>query len=202
MPDDIKLNCVNIDLLRELANIGTGNALIALSEIVGKKIEMKIPEVRILNLGDIPEMLGSADEEVTGIYFSVSGDISAAILFVLSKEAESSIIKLVTGDMDAEQINDELKISAICEVANILVGSYVSALAKLLSYKINITPPAYSSDMAGAILSVPAINLSMMGDYAIYIEAHFLQVINQMNGYIFMIPDMDSLKKILAAEAN
>lgn len=195
--DDIsKLNSIYLDVLRELGNIGTGNALTALSSMTGKKLDMRVPLVKILKLSDVPELLGDPERKIIGVFFEMWGDVEANILFVLTVNSAKQIISMVLNkEMDNDEF-DDIDVSVISEVSNILVASYVNALAQLMNLKLTITPPAYSVDMAGAILSVPAIQFGEMGEYALYIETNFLED-DEINGYIFMIPDVGGLEKIM-----
>lgn len=196
--DDIsKLNSFYLDVLRELGNIGTGNALTALSSMTGKKLDMRVPLVKILKLIDVPDLLGDPERKIVGVFFEMSGDVKANILFVLTVNSAKQIINMI---LNAEATNEEftdLEISVIAEVSNILVASYVNALSQLMNLKLTITPPAYSVDMAGAILSVPAVQFGEIGEYALYIENDFLEDNDRVNGYIFMIPDVSGLEKIM-----
>lgn len=196
--DDIsKLNSLYLDVLRELGNIGTGNALTALSSMTGKRLDMRVPLVKILKLSDVPDLLGDPEKKVVGVFFEMSGDVKANILFVLTVNSAKQIINMILNREAVNEEFDDMEISVISEVSNILVASYVNALSQLMNLKLAITPPAYSMDMAGAILSVPAVQFGEIGDYALYIETDFLEDSDRINGYIFMIPDVGGLEKIM-----
>ncbi|WP_051585785.1 chemotaxis protein CheC [Caldanaerobius polysaccharolyticus] len=195
--DVSNLNSLYLDVLRELGNIGTGNALTALSAMTGKKLDMHVPMVKILKLSQVPDLMGNPEEKVAGVFFEMTGDIKANILFVLNMSSAREVVDIVLGSNRADGDFGDMEVSAISEISNILVASYVNALSHLMNLKLTISPPAYSADMAGAILSVPAVQFGEVGDYALYIETEFLENDKRIDGYIFLIPDVEGIGRIM-----
>ena len=156
--DVTTLNAFHLDVLKEIGNIGSGNAATALAKLLGKKVDMKVPQIRIMGFSEINETLGGAETPVAGILLGVLGDIKGFILFVLEQDAAEMLVNILMGREPGEKVEyDELTTSALKEVGNILTGSYLSALSALTGLKIKPDVPALAIDMAGAILSVPAI---------------------------------------------
>ncbi|MDI3543368.1 MAG: chemotaxis protein CheC [Candidatus Atribacteria bacterium] len=196
-----KLNDIQLDALREVGNIGAGNAATALSKVVGKRVKMEVPLVKILPLKDVPEWLGGAEKEVLGVYLTMSGAVTGHILFVMSIDDALKIMHILLGDLTPtrEQVleMDEIARSAMEEIGNILSSSYLSALADFTGLRLNHSVPALAIDMAGAIVDVVLIEISKKGDYALLIETEFVEEENRIKGYFMLIPDTGSLEIIL-----
>lgn len=193
-------NGIIIDVLKEIGNIGAGNAATSLANMINKKVDMKVPKVNVLAFKDVPEMLGGEEEPVAGIFFKLDGDMDGTIMFVLTLSSAKRLIELLMPGLMGDEF-DEMSLSALQEVGNILSGSYVSSLAGLTNLKINMSVPSVAIDMAGAILSVPAIQFGLMGDTILIIENNFFEISQDepVQGYFFLIPDMESYGTLFSA---
>lgn len=191
------LNSMQIDVLKEIGNIGAGNAATALSKMISKRIDMDVPKVNILEFKDVAELVGGPEAVVVGIYFKVTGDINGSIMFILDKDSARFLISLL---MILEGTTDELsemEISALQEVGNILAGAYLSSLSSLTGLKLIVSVPSLALDMAGAILSVPVILFGQVGDKVMLIETDFIEGSQHVKGNFFLIPDEDSFEILL-----
>jgi chemotaxis protein CheC len=193
-----RLNEMYLDILKELGNIGAGNAITALSTMIGKKVDMQVPKVKILDFKEVSDIFGSADTIIVGIYFDLDGDVKGNILFALDIKSAASLIWSLMG-LEVKEEFDELEKSALEEIGNIMAGSYVASLSTLTSLNIKISPPAISIDMAGAILSVPAIKYGEISDKILFIETQFIEGEKLIKGDFFLIPDINSFDLILKA---
>lgn len=192
------LDNIQLDVLREIGNIGAGNAATALARMLDKKVDMEVPKVKILEFKDVNELLGGAEILVVGIMLSVEGDLSGNIMFILELKAAHTLVNLLMG----KPYNDyseftEMEMSALKEIGNILAGSYLSALSTLTNLKIMTSIPYVAIDMAGAILSVPAIEFGKVGDSVLYIETEFSEGEARVLGDFFLVPDVDSYEVLL-----
>lgn len=193
-----RLNEMYLDILKELGNIGAGNAITALSTMIGKKVDMQVPKVKILDFQEVSDIFGSADTIIVGIYFDLDGDVNGNILFALDIKSAASLIWSLMG-LEVKEEFDELEKSALEEIGNIMAGSYVASLSTLTSLNMKISPPAISIDMAGAILSVPAIKYGEISDKILFIETQFIEGEKLIKGDFFLIPDINSFDLILKA---
>ncbi|NLY76980.1 MAG: chemotaxis protein CheC [Tissierellia bacterium] len=184
-----------IDVLKEIGNIGSGNAITALANMLSKKINMSVPKVRIIDFKDISTILGGEEEVVVGIYLNLEKDIEGNIMFILDMESAVNLLNMLL-PRQIEEL-DELSISALSEVGNIVASSYVNALSTLTDLKIAVSVPSLAIDMAGAILSVPAIQFGLVSDKALFIETIFQEGDNLVKGSLFLLPDIESFEKIL-----
>jgi chemotaxis protein CheC len=194
------LNNLQLDVLREIGNIGAGNAVTALAKMLNKKIDMDVPKVKVLEFKDVNDILGGAEKIVVGILLKVTGDLTGNIMFILDFEAAHVLVNILMGRPLEEMSDfDELDMSALKEIGNILAGSYLSALSSLCNLTILPSIPDIAIDMAGAILSVPAIEFGKVGDTVLYIETEFTEGSTKVVGDFFLVPDVDSYDILLKA---
>lgn len=187
----------SLDALKEVANIGAGGAATALGQMMSKKIEMKVPCVKVLEFNQVPDILGGAEKIVVAVYFKFTKDITGNIMFAMDMDSAKSLSNGIYPRERVDEGLDEMDLSVLSEIGNIVAGSYVNALSTLTGLDIIISIPSISVDMAGAILSVPATQFGLMADHAIMIETTFIEDENMISGDFFLLPEIDSFKKIL-----
>jgi len=210
------------DILRELGNIGAGNATTALAEMLQCKVDMSVPKVGLLEFKEVGMAMGGEEQIMAGIYLGVEGDITGSIMFLLEKLVMAGIYLEIEGDItgsimfllekqaakhlvgklmgiesEGEEFT-EMEFSALKEVGNIITGAYLNSLSSLTNLKIFPTIPDIAVDMAGAIMSVPAIQFGAVGDRMLLIQTQFFDDV-AIDGYFILIPDMESYSKILSA---
>lgn len=188
----------HLEVLKEIGNIGMGNAATSLAVMLNHKVEMKMPEVSIVPFSRITDILNGPESIVMGALVEMSGDLHGSILLVQELEDASKLISMA---MDAPYVNGkaaftDMELSVITEVSNILVGSYLSAISTLTGLNIRATVPAITIDMAGAIMSVLAIEYSKVGDAVLFLETSFGGV-DSLKGHFFLIPDLNSYNVML-----
>ena len=191
------------DVLKELGNIGAGNATTALAQMIGCKVDMSVPQVRLLEFKEVGEIVGGEEQIMVSIYLQVEGDVEGSIMFMLNKAAAAHMVnKLMGGMLGIDETNaaeyefGEMECSAIKEVGNIITGAYLNALSGLTNLKIYPSVPQLGIDMAGALLSVPAVEFGVMGDNILLIQTKFSDDV-ELDGYFILIPDMESYERIL-----
>ena len=208
MTDQVGMfNEMQIDVFREIGNIGSSSAATALSKIVEKRIDLSLPKVRILNFNEISQVVGGEEELVIGILQPMGGDLKGNIMFLLRlKEAHdlASILisRMLKKEPDSRQelgLFDEMELSALREIGNILISSYLSAISGLTGLSITPSVPAMAMDMAGAILSVLTIEFGKISDKVLYIESTFSQDHIKVGGDFFLVPDIASFGTLLHA---
>ena len=189
---------MQFDVLREIGNIGAGNATTALAKLINSRIEMKVPKVEMVGFQELVTIIGSEEDIMAAVLVTLSQDISGMMMFMLDKKSAKYLISQLMGGMNME-VNEEfteIELSALSEMGNIITGSYLSALSGLLKMNINMSVPYISVDMAGAILSVPAIEFGKVGDQVLLIQTNFGDE-SEISGYFMLIPQEDSYGKIL-----
>ena len=183
------------DVLKEIGNIGAGNATTALASLLQIKVDMKVPNVMMLDFKDVGKLLGGEEQEMVAAYLGVEGDVTGSILFLIKKDTALMIAKRLLGEYCSDELG-EMERSAVKEVSNIITGSYLNALATMTGLTIYPSVPDLAVDMAGAILSVPAIEFGIMGDKILLIQSQLTNEI-ELEGFFIMVPDVDSYEKIL-----
>ena len=190
---------VYFDVLKEIGNIGAGNATTALAQLLNTKVDMLVPKVALLEFSEVGSAMGGEEQIMAGIYQVVEGDISGSIMFLLEeKSAKELVAKLMGTEVNPDSGFGEMEISALKEIGNIITGSYLSSLSTLTNLKIISSIPDISIDMAGAILSVPAIEFGALGDKILLIQTAFTDDV-KLDGYFILVPDLESYDKILTS---
>ena len=195
--ENYELNEMQFDALKEIGNIGSGHAASALSSMLDRPIDMNVPQINILDYTEVVENLGGPENVLAGILMSLTGDVSGMIMFLIHKPFVKILLSNLLGmDIEDNFDLDEMSQSAIKEVGNIIAASYVNAIAELTGLAIEISPPELCVDMVGSVLSLPAIYYANISDKIIFIKDE-LDKEDAASSQIILIPDVDSLKKIM-----
>lgn len=192
---------IEFDVLTEIGNIGAGNATTALSQLINARIDMCVPKVDLLGFSELAEIVGGAETLVAGILLSLEGDVDGMMLFVLESSAAHLLVDQLMGCVSGGNKGhfSEMEESALMEIGNIIAGAYLSSISELTNMKIISSVPYLSVDMAGAILSVPAIEFGKLGDKALLIESKFKDLDVDISGYFILIPTLESYGQILTS---
>lgn len=194
-----QVNEMYVDVLRELGNIGAGNATTAIASMLGDKIDMNVPKVELLEASKLGSAICPEDEIIVGIFLEVMTDIDGSMMFLMNMgSAQCLVNKLMGRDPEFKKEFDEMDLSALKEIGNIIAASYLSALSMMTNLVITPSIPYIAVDMAASILSVPAIQFGQYGDNALLIETEFGDDV-MINGYFILMPEQDSYGKILTA---
>ena len=193
-----KMSNEYFDVLKEIGNIGAGNATTALATMMQCKVDMSVPQVKLLEFKEMGEMMGGEEIIMAGIYLGIEGDITGSIMFLLEKQTARHLVdKLMGMQMEGDEFS-EMEFSALKEVGNIITGAYLNSLSALTNLVIYPSIPDLTVDMAGAILSVPAIQFGELGDKMLLIQTQFFDE-QVLDGYFILVPDLDSYGRILSA---
>ena len=192
-----ELNSLEIDTLREIGSIGTGNAATALSQMLGREVRITLPEVRIMGYNEAIEWIGGPEEITAGVLVKLSGQINGIMLSVQQLE----FVNLVLDSALKKKIKDyselkELESSALVEVGNIMISTFINALSGLAGMDVKLTVPAFTVDMQGAILAVPMAEYGGQSDYIMTIGGNFVCDNKQVPCRLLMSPDLRSLNAL------
>jgi len=179
------------DILKEVANIGAGNAATAFSGMVGQKINMTVPKVELIEIQELPAITGDEEEYIACIMINFSGEISGKILLVVDMKNVEKMLKLIfsTDDLPGKEMQN----SALNELGNILSGAYLKAINDFTGLDLDQSVPAMAYDMAGAVLSSSVIDYSQTEDFILLLETEFLAGEEKIELFYFFIPEKDSL---------
>lgn len=204
MSDPIKnISEFQLDVLREISNIGAGNATTALSKLLNNPVDMHVSRVTPLHFNEILEYVGGADNVVAAVFLRIQGDISGSMFFVISTDVAKKLVENMLGAVEGGEIS-EMGYSVLQEIGNILSGSYLTALSDFTGLDIQPSVPSLAIDMAGALLGDGLMELGLSGDYAILIDAainirDLLVMDDDKGGHFFLLPDPESFEKIFTA---
>lgn len=195
-----------MDVLKEVGNIGAGHAATALSTMLDKPVDMRVPSVKIVPFGDISDSVGGAEQTVIAVFLRVEGDSPGNLFFLFTEGSARMLMNsLLNCESEEEDSYTEMELSVLQEIGNILAGSYLSSLAELTGLRLTPSVPSLAIDMAGAILSYGVLQYGEMGEHALFIDTAFLDGNEAIEGNFFFIPDpqaFDSLFKALGVPSS
>lgn len=203
--DPATLDGMEIDALREVGNIGAGNAAQALSSMLGVTIDMSVPSARAVAIEKVPEEVGDELALVAAAHLRVHGDAPGEMVFLMSLEAAQRLTNLLLAQIGAppeeplEAGLTEMQMSALQELSNVLTGSYLNALSQMTNMRLEPTPPALGVDLAGALLSAVVSEVALTTDVALLIETALSDGSVEHTGterFIFM-PSAEGLAEVL-----
>ncbi|MCI8281889.1 MAG: chemotaxis protein CheC [Lachnospiraceae bacterium] len=193
------INRMYFDVLKEIGNIGAGNATTAISDMLGLRLNMEVPQVKLLSFQELGSAVSAEEDTIAGIYLELHNDLEGSMMFLLKMDSAHYLVNRLMGRAESyEEPFDEMDLSALKEIGNIIMGSYLSALSSMTQMMIAPSVPFLAIDMAAAILSVPAIQFGQYGDDALLIETEFGDDV-KLNGFFILLPEPDSYGKILSA---
>lgn len=198
--EEITLTDIQRDALKEVGNICSGNAATALSQLVGKRVNIVVPEILFVPIEKVPDAVGGADTLVTGLLLRVLGDLPSTILFIFSQRDSLILTSFMTGkEISDVSVMADLERSALREIGVVLASAYLGALSTFVGKTLIPTAPELIVDMAGALVDYILIELSCKSLFALLIESHFTEASCSVTGHFFLIPDPVALEAIINA---
>ena len=194
-----KLDDFHIDVLNEIGNIGAGNAISALSKMLGKRVDMNVARAKIVDIPQVAYLVGGPENLIFGALVSLSGGFEGFMLFAIDLKDAKRLAGLMVGNEEGCSGLSEMEFSALEELVNILTGTYLAAIASMSGLNIRPSAPMVTMDMAGAILDILAVESGATGDSVIFLGTDFIENDNAINGEFFLIPKGDSYNNLFAA---
>ena len=193
-----ELSSMELDTLKEIGSIGTGNAANSLSSLIGKTVRIQQPEVRIMGYNEAIEWIGGPEEITAGVLVKMSGQISGIMLSVQQLDFVNLVLESMLGRGVENYFGlHEMESSALVEVGNIMISTFINALSSLADIDINLTVPAFTVDMQGAILTVPMAEYGGQSDYIMTIGGNFICNGREIPCRLLLSPDIRSLNFLL-----
>lgn len=194
-----EINEKYVDVLRELGNIGAGNATTAIASMLSLRITMNVPKVELLEASKLGVSICSEEEIIVGIFLEIKTDIEGSMMFLMKLDSARYLVnRLMERDAEYDVEFDDMELSALKEIGNIIASSYLSALSTMTNLVITPSIPYIAIDMAASVLSVPAIEFGRFGEHALLIETEFGDDF-MIDGYFILMPERASYDKILSA---
>ncbi|MBP1968079.1 chemotaxis protein CheC [Virgibacillus natechei] len=200
----MNLTSIQRDVLKEIGNIGAGNAATSMSKLINKKVEMQIPAVDVVSYDEMMELIGGPDELIVAILFRIQGETPGTVYFILTTKEAGTLVSQLTDEVEFDFASDgpanELAISVLQEMGNILTGSYLAALSDFTNINMQPSVPYLSVDMAGAILTAGLLELSQVTDSVTIIDTKINSNLGDgIHGNLLLLPDPESFPKIFNA---
>lgn len=199
--DDVRdLKALQLDALREVANIGAGHAATALSQMTGQAIMISVPKLTVAPLDDVPNQIADREEPVAAVLMRMLGDLTGFTLLVFPKPTALKLAGLMLKRTGVSEFG-ELEESALKEAANILSAAYLNALSEFLGMILLPSPPSLAIDLSGAVLSSTYLEIAQGAEYVFCVESefHLTEFGERLRGFFLLLPDVGSLAAILRA---
>ncbi len=201
MFDINNVNQTTLDFFREIENIGAGHAATALSMMTGRQITISVPRAQLCGYNEITHIMNGPENVVVGLLVGISDDLRGFILLVLDLKDARVLVSTLLGEPMENVSEDgefsEMQVSALREVANILIGSYITAISELTGLRINASVPELVVDMAGAVMNLLAAAYGEYGDHVLFLETRFSDQGQSLYGHFFLIPYIESYQTLL-----
>ena len=192
------LNLQELDVMREIGSIGTSHAATSLSKMLQKEIRISIPQVSILGYDQAVDQIGDVESLASATLVKMSGDVEGLMLFLFNLDFANTVLERVIGETyDGFEAMDQLAYSALTEIGNIIICSYINAFSQLVNVDIDLSVPSATVNMLGAILTVPIAEYGYDTDKLMYCNADFVMEGKQLSAWLLMLPDIPSLNNIL-----
>lgn len=195
------LKAIQLDALREVANIGAGHAATALSQMIGETIMISVPTINISRLEDVPPQVGEPDQPVAAVLMHMMGDLTGRTLLVFPRRTAIRLAGLLLRRSLPTDDFSEMQQSAIKEAGNILSSAYMNALSDFMGMLLLPSPPSLAIDMSTAVLTSAYLQFSSDRDYVFCVESEFVMndSAERLKGFFLLLPDAASLQAILKA---
>jgi chemotaxis protein CheC len=192
------LTALQIDAIREVGSIGAGHAATALSQLVGHAVDIEVPTLELVEIGEVPDVFGGPETLVGGVYSRILGDVSGSMLFVAPRDSSLALVDLMHGHRvgTSRAFGSEQEV-LVTHVASILMSAYLAAVGRLTDLSILPSKASFALDMAGAILEAVTSEAGLSAEAALLLRTRFYDAETSVDAYVFFLPDTDSLEVLL-----
>ena len=203
MEEKSELTSIHMDAIREVGNIGTGNAATALSKLIGRTVDMDVPVAELVPIYQVAEHYGSPETPVCAVLVRTEAEFSCSLMFMIEEEKANMLADLII-PMDLSGMDEETRMqirdSALSEQGNIILGAFLNALAMITGWVLPTTSPAVAHDMLGSIMDLVSSMFGVLGDSAMLVKTslHVMDLDDELGGTVIMIPDPGSLEALLS----
>ncbi len=193
-----ELTNVQLDALKEMGNIGAGNAATSLAQLIGETVNISVPEVKVIAIERVAEALGGPEKQVYIIYLEVEKEMKGTMLTILSRETAVFFVKKLLGADDIDMTSDIAQ-SALKEVGSILCGSYLSALSQLVNMSSVASVPAMAFDMLGAMLDFVLVEIGQIADEVFLVDTELYVSQKKLECSQLFLPKPETLERVLTS---
>jgi len=188
-----QFNDLQLDALRELANIGSATASTALSAMLGRSVDISVPTAEALPFAEAVDAVGPAERVVTGVVIGVKGDMTATVLLLLGDGDAATLCGLLGVDPA-----DEMAVSALGEIGNIVGASYINALGAMTGLDMEPEPPQSATDMLAAIVASVLAGRAAGDDIALVLDSDLTVEGEDCSISFLLVPDKGGVELLLS----
>ncbi len=190
--DDLKK-----DVIKEIGSIGTGNAATSLSSMLSCDVKIELPDVKVLKFNDAIYSLGSPEDAVVAVFSRFEGDVDGIMLFILDTAfAKDVVLRIMNQEISDILTLDEISLSALTEVGNIVISSYIRAMSNMIDLKMSLTAPVSTVNMLGGIMNVAMVEVGYETDKLMMVKGKFIVGDVNHDANLLMVPQISSLNEI------
>jgi chemotaxis protein CheC len=197
MTDLGNLSEVELDVLKELGNIGTGHAATSLSKLLNKDVYLSVPEVKVGEIKNLSnEFIG---EIVAGVIIALQDleEKKSGYLYIMFPEKSA---RKIAGDLfGMDELDEEMYASTIMEVGNILSSSFCDASADFMDIILLPSPPSFAEDVPTAVIDSVVSQMAKNSNHIILFETS-LSSDSDIEIFLALLPEsclLDDMMKIL-----
>lgn len=193
-----QLSELQLDALREVGSIGAGHAATALSQLVGQKVDLSVPQLQLVPIGEVPTVFGGPETLVAAVYNRLLGDLSGSILLAAPRGASLALVDMLRNRPPGTTKSfGRAEQGLMTHVATVLASAYLASIARLADLNLLPSSPSFALDMAGAILEAVTIDVGMRADCALLVVTRFFEEESPIDVHVFFMPDPESLEVLL-----
>jgi len=193
-----ELNELQLDAIREVASIGSGNAATALSSLLSQPIKISMPSVELMDYNKAVSILGGPETIAGGILVRLTGDMNGIILYLQELNFINMIMQSIFNKtVDSYESLGEMEISALIEIGNIGISSYINSLTAFVGMDVSLSVPAFCINMAGAMITVPMAEIGYESNKMMLLDGTFWCGGNEVSSKMLLVPDVNSLNELL-----
>lgn len=194
----VNLTEMEMDALKEIGNIGTGNAATTLSKLLKRDIEIIIPEMKFIEISKLANEFGGPEKIVTSSYIEIMGELNGEALLIFPRDCAEKVVDIMMSqDMGSSKMMDDMAQSAFKEMSNIFVGSYLSSLADFFHIRILPSIPHMTTDMLQSIMDFIIARVSNHSDTILGIKTKVEVKDIEIEGFLIILFDIASMNKLL-----
>ncbi len=192
------INGIGMDALKEIGSIGTGNAATALSKVLSKKVKMSVPEVKVIDFNKAMYEFGGPETIVAGVLVNFTGEINGMMLYIQELNSTNTVLECLMGKKIENFLElDEMELSSLIEVGNIIISSYISAISTLTGIQLKPSVPEVAVNMLGGIMNVPIAQYGYKTDKLMTIGGKLSCEQQEMCSNLILMPDIESLNYLM-----
>ncbi|MBC7086466.1 MAG: chemotaxis protein CheC [Methanomethylovorans sp.] len=194
--DISQLTDFHYSALKEISNIGIGNAVTSLATMLQSEVKIMTPDLNVSRIEKVADFSGGADKIVSGVLMKLFGSVRGYMVMLLPPESAQLICNTIIQEENSD-ITNPMNESLISEVGHILGSTYMTAFSDFLGVDVFASTPFHTYDMIGAIMDNILIQMSQEVEYAIILDTLFTLKGNDMHGKLLTLFDPVSLELIL-----